>query len=130
MLDMGSASILAFNQRTFFGVTLGERIAAAREMAGMNQAELAKAIGVTRSAIQQWESDQTKNLKLANLFAVSRVTGADIYWLGQDSEPPQHAKSLAKFARMPEELQRMIVEQIETLSQFAIAQDGRRKGAA
>lgn len=118
---MTHASILAFEQRSFFGVTLGERIAAAREMAGMNQSDLAREIGVTRSAIQQWESGQSKNLKLANLFAVARATGADIYWLGSDSPQPEHAKALSKFARLPPDLQRSIIEQIETLSKFASA---------
>lgn len=129
MLDMHAASLLTGVQSTFFGVTLGERIAAAREMAGMNQSELAKAIGVTRSAIQQWESDQTKNLKLSNLFAVARVTGADIYWLGTDSAPPPHAKAIAKFARLPTQLQASIIDQIDTLSEFATGGDNSRRAA-
>ncbi len=127
MLDMPSASILPFAQPSFWGVTLGERIAAAREMAGLSRPELAKAIGVTRSAVAQWEQDQTKNLKLEHLFAVCRATGADIYWLGADSQPPPHAKSLAKFARLPDSLQSSIVDQIETLSQFAAAKSTPRK---
>lgn len=100
-------------------MTLGERIAAAREMAGLSQSELAKAVGVTRAAVGQWEMDKIKDLKLANLFAVSRVTGADIYWLGADIPPPTHAKALAKFARLAPELQRSIVDQIDTLSRFS-----------
>jgi transcriptional regulator with XRE-family HTH domain len=42
------------------GMTIGERIAAARMKAGLSQQDVAKALGVGRSAVNQWESDTTK----------------------------------------------------------------------
>jgi transcriptional regulator with XRE-family HTH domain len=41
-------------------MTIGERIAAARTKAGLSQQDVARALGVGRSAVNQWESDTTK----------------------------------------------------------------------
>jgi len=121
MLDVYMASILNTEIDTFLEVTLGKRIAAAREMAGLNPSELARAVGVTKAAVSQWEKDQTKNLKLENLFEVSRITGCDIYWLGTDSPPPAHAKAMAKFARLPSDFQKSVLDQIESLYSLALS---------
>lgn len=116
---------------SFWGMaTLGQRIAAAREMAGMNQAELARAVGVSRSAVNQWESENVKNLKIDNLFDVARVTGADIYWLGTDTPPPEHAKALAKFARLPTQFQKPILDQIDSLYDLAGTTDSKKRAAS
>jgi SOS-response transcriptional repressor LexA len=37
--------------------TIGSRIAAAREAKGLNQSELARALGITPQAVQKWEND-------------------------------------------------------------------------
>jgi len=42
------------------GMTMGERIRAARVDLGLSQQAVAKALGVGRSAVNQWESDTTK----------------------------------------------------------------------
>jgi transcriptional regulator with XRE-family HTH domain len=42
------------------GMTIGERIAAARTNAGLSQQDVARALGVGRSAVNQWESGTTK----------------------------------------------------------------------
>ena len=116
---------------SFWGMaTLGQRITSAREMAGMSQSELARAVGVSRSSVSQWENDQTKNLKLPNLFEIARVTGADIYWLGTDVAPPVHAKALAKFARLPIDFQKPILDQIESLYSLAVSVPATRKVSA
>lgn len=52
---------------------LGARIKAAREDVPLKQEELADAVGVSRSAVSQWENGQTDNLKIENLFAVARA---------------------------------------------------------
>ena len=99
--------------------TLGKRIAQAREMVGLNQSELAKAIGVTKASVSQWEAEQTKNLRINNLFEVARITGADIYWLAVGAPPPPHTKAMVQFAKLPPEFQRMVIDQITTLTDFA-----------
>lgn len=53
--------------------TIGERITEAREARGLSQAALARRIGISRSAISQWESNGTtpaadKALKLERVL--------------------------------------------------------------
>ena len=58
------------------GSSMGERIAGLRRERGLSQAELAAAMGVSRSAVAQWETDRagqvTGNLaRIAQLLDVS-----------------------------------------------------------
>ncbi|GBR02243.1 helix-turn-helix transcriptional regulator [Acetobacter oeni] len=55
--------------------TLGQRIRALRQYAGMTQTELAQAIGLSRSAIAHWETDRDGRVReylprLSELFQV------------------------------------------------------------
>ncbi|MFT8718582.1 helix-turn-helix domain-containing protein [Acetobacter sp.] len=55
--------------------TLGQRIRALRQYAGMTQVKLAEALGLSRSAIAHWETDRDGRVKeylpqLAELFQV------------------------------------------------------------
>jgi len=55
---------------------VGARIRAARQVAGMTQAELAIAVGVSRSAVAQWETDRAGQVggnltKIADVLRVS-----------------------------------------------------------
>lgn len=53
--------------------SLGARIKKLREGAGLSQGQLAKKIGVTRSAISQLESDTTAHTRPENLVGFARV---------------------------------------------------------
>lgn len=57
---------------------LGARIKAARQERGWTQPELGKRVGVSKSAVNQWENGAVQNLKLGNLFAVATVLGLDV----------------------------------------------------
>lgn len=59
----------------------GDRIRQARKAAGLTAAELAHRVGVTKSAVLQWESGATKNVRPTNLWAVSHATGCSAEWL-------------------------------------------------
>lgn len=48
----------------------------------MKPADLARAAGVSISAVMQWESNKTKNLKLDNLFKIADALGVEARWLG------------------------------------------------
>ncbi|NHN87903.1 helix-turn-helix transcriptional regulator [Acetobacter conturbans] len=55
--------------------TLGQRIRALRQYAGMTQVELARTLGLSRSAIAHWETDRDGRVReylprLAELFQV------------------------------------------------------------
>jgi len=59
-----------------FGV--GNRIKFAREARGWSQPDLARKVGVSKSAVNQWENGAVQNLKLGNLFAVADALGKDV----------------------------------------------------
>lgn len=61
---------------------LGDRIRARREELGLNPVDLAKAAGVSISAVLQWESNKTKNLKLEYFFAIADFLKVEPRWLG------------------------------------------------
>ena len=55
---------------------VGARIRAARQMVNMTQADLAEAVGVSRSAVAQWETDRAGQVgaNLAKIADVLRVS--------------------------------------------------------
>jgi len=73
-----------------FGMeTMGDRIKHLRAARNMTQEQLAKAAGVTKSAVSQWESGSTKDLKLKTFLAVLEALGTDANYLiwGPDRGP-------------------------------------------
>jgi transcriptional regulator with XRE-family HTH domain len=60
--------------------SIGERIRAAREGKGWKQQKLADAVGVSRSAVAQWETDRTGQIT-GNLGRIAAVLEIDLDWL-------------------------------------------------
>lgn len=60
--------------------TLGDRIAAAREAAGMTEKQCAKRLGVKTRTLEDWEQDQSdpRANRLANLAG---MLGVSVMWL-------------------------------------------------
>jgi len=56
---------------------IGERIRHSRLACGMTQAELAVAVGVSRSAVAQWETDRAGQVQ-ANLVRVAGALGVSV----------------------------------------------------
>ena len=67
--------------------TPGGRIRAARRAIGMTQGALAEAVGVTRSAVAQWETDRAGQIR-ANLARIAEVLGVSLAYLVQGVEEP------------------------------------------
>lgn len=61
--------------------TMGERIRKLREAHGMTQLDLGKRVGVSKSAVSQWESDSTQNVKLATFLRLCTVLHTDPSYL-------------------------------------------------
>ena len=80
--------------------SIGGRIAAARGVRGLSQARLADHMGVTRSAVAQWESDVTVPA-MNKLRRLADVLQCDAAWLmgdaaaGPEARPPQRVASLS-----------------------------------
>ena len=66
--------------------TMGDRIRQLREARRLTQEQLAKAVGVTKSAVSQWEDGSTKNIKLATflLLLEALMTDAEFLIWGPD----------------------------------------------
>ena len=61
--------------------TVGGRIQAARLSKGLTQEQLAKAIGVSKGAISQWEANTIENLKAPHLMKLSEALEVSARWL-------------------------------------------------
>ena len=61
--------------------TMGQRIKKMREQRGWSQTELADLVGVTFSAVSQWERDETENLKLLPFLRLARLFETDPHYI-------------------------------------------------
>jgi DNA-binding XRE family transcriptional regulator len=70
--------------------TMGERIRALREQAGLTQTELGDRVGVSFSAVNQWESGATQNIKTEPFARLLDLFGVDHCFLvwGRKTIPP------------------------------------------
>lgn len=114
---------------------LGNRIKKAR--GGLSQDAVAKAVGVTRAAVSQWENGSTKDLKLSNIFKLARVLKKNAEWLGTGEGPEEpgaiafHAaepagkyhnltegavKIAREWMKLPPSRQKLVFDLIETLN--------------
>ena len=72
----------------------GMRLRAARRDRGLTQEEFAARLGVSRSAIAQWETDRAGQIR-GNLLRISEVLGVSLEYLlhGDDKRAPLQAAS-------------------------------------
>ncbi|KQB97257.1 XRE family transcriptional regulator [Loktanella sp. 1ANDIMAR09] len=77
--------------------TFGDRLAGAREAAGLTQQALAEKLGVKPNTIAAWEND-TKEPRANRLQMVSGVVGVSMSWLltgeGEGPDAPDSETSL------------------------------------
>jgi len=67
--------------------TIGDRIREAREANGWSQQQLGDFVGVSRAAVSQWESGETKGLKAENLVMAAIKLRVRVEWLVFGTEP-------------------------------------------
>jgi len=60
--------------------TFGDRVAGAREAAGMTQAQLAQRLGIGRATLRSWENDLAEP-PAETLSTMARVLNVSIMWL-------------------------------------------------
>jgi transcriptional regulator with XRE-family HTH domain len=61
--------------------SMGARIRRLREAKGYTQPSLAELLGVTKSAISQWEDESTENIKLKTFLRLCDLLGTDPRYL-------------------------------------------------
>jgi transcriptional regulator with XRE-family HTH domain len=62
-------------------MTPAQRIRLARRHGGMSQAELARAVGVQRSAVSHWEASNAKSPSATHLREIAVATATSFEWL-------------------------------------------------
>ncbi len=67
---------------------MGHRIRLARKSAGLTQDGLARAVGVSRSAVAQWETDRSGQVG-GNLARIASVLGVAVAYLLTGAGPPE-----------------------------------------
>jgi transcriptional regulator with XRE-family HTH domain len=72
--------------------TLGERIRKERLRYGMSQVELARRIGISKTAMNQIESGETEDPRVSRLRAIADILGVSMDYLAgrqeEDGTPP------------------------------------------
>ena len=77
---------------------LWQRLRAARRFADLAQKDIARAVGLTRSAVAQWEAAEPEHRtkpSVDHLMIVSRVTKAPLEWLLNDASRLEDLYKLA-----------------------------------
>ncbi|MFC4728355.1 helix-turn-helix transcriptional regulator [Coralloluteibacterium thermophilus] len=67
--------------------TLSNRIRQARGLLPMTQAELARQVGVQRSAVAQWEQHNGTAPSIRHMLQIAQVTGTCLEWLATGRGP-------------------------------------------
>jgi transcriptional regulator with XRE-family HTH domain len=70
--------------------TMGQRIARLRVAFGYTQEQLGEMVGATKSAVSQWETGSSKNIKLATFLRLLDALHTDANYLiwGDKRRPP------------------------------------------
>ncbi len=78
--------------------TFGDRLAAAREAAGMSQKQLARRVGVKQATVRNWEEDLAEP-RANRLTMLCGLLGVSLSWLltgeGEGVDPPGEPEDLA-----------------------------------
>lgn len=93
--------------------TFGDRLARAREHAGMNQSELARRLGVKLATLRNWESDRSEP-RSNRLQMLSGLLGVSIVWLMSghgDGAPAMDLGSSESFDEVLAELRELRLAQ-------------------
>ena len=87
--------------------TLAERFKRARVAAGLSQADLARATGISTAGISLIETGQTRSLKAKSALAIEKATGFSSRWLETGLGPEKIDNPAGVYA---EEVQAIVAE--------------------
>lgn len=88
-------------------MTLAERVRAARKAAGLNKSDLAREVGLSPSAVTQWENGATQTLEGVNLVRAAAAMRVSPVWLATGKgvmevrEPSNVEDYATKGSRLP-----------------------------
>jgi HTH-type transcriptional regulator, cell division transcriptional repressor len=102
--------------------TFGDRLAGAREKAGLTQTALAEALGVKESTLAAWEND-TREPRANRLQMLAGMLGVSLGWLitGQGdglAAPDDVSEIPADVAALMQDLRRLRAQMVHTLDKM------------
>lgn len=103
--------------------TLGDRIVAARESAGLSSEEFARKLGVRHRTVEAWEADRiepraNRLQMLAGMLGVSLVWLLTGYGTGPDGEPDSTKMAGSQAAAELHEVRMLLSFAVERLSRL------------
>ncbi|QPC05077.1 helix-turn-helix transcriptional regulator [Xylella fastidiosa subsp. fastidiosa] len=107
---------------------LSERVREARNLCSLTQEALASDLGVTRSAVAQWEMEQGTKPSVENLIALARRTGMAFEYLSTDRGKPDCGKPISSISEPTPTYQKFDSQQKLLLEQFAKLTPRQRSG--
>ena len=90
-------------------IEVGLRVREAREAAGLSKSGLARAVGVSHTAVDNWERGEVE-IKAGNLLAIERATKYSFRWIMTGRGP----KEAGSFVELSDAVQKAV----EKLSQM------------
>ena len=81
------SSMLSMNKTKYDLNDVGGRIGYAIKASGKSVVAVAKELGITRPAVDQWIKGPTQNLKMENLFGLEDATGFAARWIALGDGP-------------------------------------------
>lgn len=72
--------------------TLGDRLAKARDDAGISQLEMSRRLNVARNTVSNWENDHVAVTK-ATMIAYASITRAPLWWI-EGTDPEDEATAI------------------------------------
>ena len=102
--------------------TFGDRLAGAREAAGLSQKDLAKALGVKLTTLVAWEND-TSEPRANRLQMVAGLLGVSLGWLitgqGDGLDAPDGVVEIpADIAALMQEMRKLRAQMVQTIDRM------------
>lgn len=100
--------------------TFGDRLAGARELAGMSQAELAKRLGIKKKTLNGWENDHAEP-RANHLSMMAGLLNVSLLWLlsGEGDGPSDPAES----GELSDDVTDLLAEVRDIGTQLTLASD-------
>jgi transcriptional regulator with XRE-family HTH domain len=91
-------------------ISMSSRVRRARTQVSLSQAELARRIGVERSAVTQWERQQGTTPSVDHLVQIAVITGVHFEWLATGRGPSRADPAAFEAALVVEDFARDAIE--------------------
>ncbi len=110
--------------------TFGDRVAGAREQAGMSQSEMAKRLGIKLQTLKSWEDDQTEP-RANKLSMMAGLLNVSLLWLisGEGDAPraPYDENAMApEMADMFKEFRSLRAQLMQTTERLGLLEKNMR----